>query len=150
MYLQNDWKVFEKLKETENLQVINIECDPEIFFRRYKGPNFFFRDLKNGLYKTGGSTNRSFFNGLSGMYITLQKPDKVEILIIYDTSVRVLNELQLLTRIKKLLGVSIKVRIGVISDFEGVVREIMGFNRVVQPFGDFYFRNSRTLSSELV
>jgi hypothetical protein len=96
--------------------------------------------VKNGLYSLGGQSNRSFFKDLSGVYFTLESNGIVEILIVYDTSIRILNQLQLMTRLKKLLGLSVKIEIGGYNDYRSKILEILHIKRDVQPFGDFYFK----------
>jgi hypothetical protein len=140
MYLQKDKKVISQLDKIDTLQVIHIQLESHKFYKRFKGYSFFFRSVKNGLYSLGGQSNRSFFKDLSGVYFTLESNGIVEILIVYDTSIRILNQLQLMTRLKKLLGLSVKIEIGGYNDYRSKILEILHIKRDVQPFGDFYFK----------
>jgi hypothetical protein len=141
MSLQNDLKLYESIKLKEQLQVVRINWETT---KRHKDPTFFFRDLKNGLSSIGGKTNRSFFKGISGMYVSLHKNNKIDLYLLYETNEKVLHELQLKMRIKKMLGSTTEIEIGDLNRFKDEIEDILGFNRVVQSFGDFYY-NSRVL-----
>ena len=63
---------------------------------------------------------------------------KFEIIIVYDTSVNTLNQTQVITRLRKLLGLDIQVNFGEFEQFEPRIREMVGIKRKTQPFGNYY------------
>lgn len=139
--------VLDRLTNLTELNVIYIKCESPIFYRRFSDVSKFFRSIKNGLYKTGGLTNRQFFKGLSGVYFSLESQNLIEILIVYDESKKTLNELQILTRVKKLLGLSVFVEIGGYKQYSSKVQDFLQVRMRVQPFGDLYFNNPTNFES---
>jgi hypothetical protein len=49
-----------------------------------------------------------------------------------------LNRLQVITRLKKLLGLDIQVNFGGFDQFEPRIREMVGIKRKTQTFGNYY------------
>lgn len=148
MNLQSDKNLLNRLNKISELNVIYIKCESPIFHKRFSDVSKFFRSIKNGLYKTGGLTNRQFFKGLSGVYFSLESQSHIELLIIYDVSKKTLNELQTLTRVKKLLGLSVSVEIGGFDEHSSKLEDFIQVRRRVQPFGDLYF--NKTSNFDLV
>lgn len=147
MYLQKDKNVLDRLDKLSDLQVIYIKCESHLFYRRFSDVSKFFRSIKNGLYRTGGLTNRQFFKGLSGVYFSLESQNIVELIIIYDMSIRSLNGLQTITRIKKLLGLSVSVEIGGYEEYFTKIQDFIKIRRTIQPFGDLYFNKPTNIGN---
>jgi hypothetical protein len=100
--------VLNTLKENKNLQVIQIITTNQNFENRFQGSiSLFFRSLKNGLYTFQGVSNREYFRGISGVYYSLENLDRFEIIIVYDATNKSLNQIQVVTRLRKLLGFDI-------------------------------------------
>ena len=98
----------------------------------------FFKSLKNGLNSLNGVSNRVYFKGISGAYFSLADSEEFEIIIIYDTTVKKLNPLQVSTRLKKLLGLNIEVSYGTYDDFAPRIFYMFGIIRKTQAFGKYY------------
>ena len=95
--------------------------------------------MKNSLHAVGRQTNRSFFKGLSGMYLSETDGIDFEIIIIYDDNVKELNRIQVITRLRKLLGFDIQIDFGSFDQFDVRIRQIVGIVRKTQTFGDWYY-----------
>lgn len=131
--------ILKKLKENKNLQVIQIITTNQNFENRFQGSiSQFFRSLKNGLYSFQGVSNREYFRGISGVYYSLENLDSFEIIIVYDTKNKSLNHIQVVTRLRKLLGFDIEVNFGLFEDFEPRINEMLSIRRRTQTFGDYY------------
>lgn len=105
MSLLKEQRILNTLKENKNNQVIQVITTNQNFEERFNGSiSLFFRSLKNGLYSFNGVSNREYFKGISGVYFSLEEVDKFEIIIVYDTTVKTLNQTQVITRLRKLLG----------------------------------------------
>jgi hypothetical protein len=63
-----------------------------------------------------------------------------EIIIVCD-NINHLNRIQIITRIKKLLGIDIDVKIGEFIEFEKRIQEIISVKVKTQSFGDYNFKN---------
>ena len=100
----------------------------------------FFKTLKNGLNSFNGVSNRVYSKGISGAYFSLADSEEFEIIIIYDTSVKKLNPLQVSTRLKKLLGLNVEVSYGTYDDFAPRIFYMFGIIRKTQAFGEYYFK----------
>lgn len=94
--------------------------------------------MKNSLHALGIQTNRSFFKGLSGMYLSETDGIDFEIIIIYDDTIKELNRIQVITRLRKLLGFDIQIEFGSLEQFEVRIRQMVGVVRKSQTFGDWY------------
>ena len=105
MPLLTDQRTLIKLKDNEHLEAIQVKTTTENFNERFDGSiSQFFKTLKNGLNSFNGVSNREYFKGISGAYFSLSDGEEFEIIIIYDSSIKKLNQLQVITRLKKLLG----------------------------------------------
>ena len=61
-----------------------------------------------------------------------------EIIIIYDDTVNELNRIQVITRLRKLLGFDIEIDFGSFDQFDVIIRQMVGVERKVQKFGSWY------------
>jgi hypothetical protein len=139
MPLIQDQRTLIKLKDNKNLDAIHIKTSTENFNKRFDGSmSQFFKSLKNGLNSFNGVSNRNYFRGLSGAYFSLSDSEEFEIIIIYDTTVKKLNPLQVSTRLKKLLGLNIEVSYGTYDDFAPRIFYMFGIIRKTQAFGEYY------------
>jgi hypothetical protein len=139
MPLIQDQRTLIKLKDNKNLDAIHIKTTTENFNKRFDGSmSQFFKSLKNGLNSFNGVSNRNYFRGLSGAYFSLSDSEEFEIIIIYDTTVKKLNPLQVSTRLKKLLGLNIEVSYGTYDDFAPRIFYMFGIIRKTQAFGEYY------------
>lgn len=143
MPLHNDYQFIMSFVSKYDVQIIHIECNRELFGKRFSSTKDFFRKLKNGLYSFNKISNRVFFKGISGVYLSLDTNTTMSILILLDLSKGPLNELQTSIRIKKLLGLSVKIDFPDKSLIETLICDYFQFTREFQSFGDLYFRNSR-------
>ncbi len=144
MSLLKEQRLINNLKQNKNLQVIQIITTNENFERRFDGSiSSFFKSLKNGLYTFQGVSNREYFRGISGVYFSLEDINDFEIIIVYDTSIKKLNRIQILTRLKKLLGLEIKVQFGTFDEYEPRIMEMLGIRRKTQTFGEYYFNTKK-------
>jgi hypothetical protein len=136
--------ILDTLKENKNLQVIQIITTNQNFENRFQGSiSLFFRSLKNGLYTFQGVSNREYFRGISGVYYSLENLDRFEIIIVYDGTNKSLNPIQVVTRLRKLLGFDIEVNFGLFEDFEPRISEMISVRRKTQTFGDYYFNSKK-------
>ena len=132
-------RILDTLKENKNLQVIQIITTNQNFENRFQGSiSLFFRSLKNGLYTFQGVSNREYFRGISGVYYSLENLERFEIIIVYDGTNKSLNQIQVVTRLRKLLGFDIQVNFGLFEDFEPRISEMISVRRKTQTFGDYY------------
>ena len=139
MPLIQDQSTLIKLKDNKNLDAIHIKTTTENFNKRFDGSiSQFFKTLKNGLNSLNGVSNRVFFKNISGAYFSLSDSEEFEIIIIYDTSIKKLNPLQVSTRLKKLLGWNIEVSYGTYDDYATRIFYMMGITRKSQTFGEYY------------
>ena len=135
--------ILDTLKENKNLQVIQIITTNQNFENRFQGSiSLFFRSLKNGLYTFQGVSNREYFRGISGVYYSLENLDRFEIIIVYDATNKSLNHIQVVTRLRKLLGFDIEVNFGLFEDFEPRINEMISVRRKIQTFGDYYYNKT--------
>ena len=140
MSLLQEKRILNTLKENKNYEIIQITTTNLNFEERFDGSiSKFFRSFKNGLYSFNGISNREYFKGISGLYFSLVEAENFELIIVYDTKVKILNHIQVLTRLRKLLGFNIDVKFGLIEDFEDRINELLSIKRKTQTFGDFYF-----------
>jgi hypothetical protein len=138
--------VLNTLKENKNLQVIQIITTNQNFENRFQGSiSLFFRSLKNGLYTFQGVSNREYFRGISGVYYSLENLDRFEIIIVYDATNKSLNHIQVVTRLRKLLGFDIEVNFGLFEDFESRINEMISVRRKTQTFGDYYYNKTNII-----
>ena len=138
--------ILNTLKENKNLQVIQIITTNQNFENRFQGSiSLFFRALKNGLYTFQGVSNREYFRGISGVYYSLENLDRFEIIIVYDATNKYLNQIQVVTRLRKLLGFDIEVNFGLFEDFEPRIDEMISVRRKTQTFGDYYYNKSNII-----
>jgi hypothetical protein len=138
--------ILNTLKENKNLQVIQIITTNQNFENRFQGSiSLFFRSLKNGLYTFQGVSNREYFRGISGVYYSLENLDRFEIIIVYDGTNKSLNQIQVVTRLRKLLGFDIQVNFGLFEDFEPRINEMISVRRKTQTFGDYYYNKTNII-----
>lgn len=139
MPLIQDQRTLIKLKDNQNLEAIQIKTTTENFNERFDGSiSYFFKSLKNGLNSFNGVSNREYFKGISGAYFSLSDSEEFEIIIIYDTSIKKLNPLQVTTRLKKLLGMKIEIAFGTYDDYALRIFHMLGITRKSQTFGEYY------------
>ena len=131
-------RIIESLQDRKNLQAIHIKTSFANFNKRFSDVSKFFRTMKNSLHAVGRQTNRSFFKGLSGMYLSETDGNDFEIIIIYDDNVKELNKIQVITRLRKLLGFDIQIDFGSFDQFDVKIRQMVGIERKVQKFGSWY------------
>lgn len=141
MNLLKEQRIFDKIKNNNNLKVVSIKTSSDNFNNRFDSVSNFWKQFKNGLYSISNRTNRELFKGISGVYFSLQLNQEFQILIVYDTSKSILNEIEIKARIKKLIGQNTQINLGVYEEYEQVINEILGVKQKVQPFGDYYFQN---------
>ncbi len=130
--------IIETLQSKNNLQAIHIKTSYANFNKRFSDVSKFFRTMKNSLHAVGRQTNRVFFKGLSGIYFSETDGTDFEIIIIYDDSINELNRTQVITRLRKLLGFDIKLDLGSFDQFEVRISQMVGVERKVQKFGNWY------------
>jgi hypothetical protein len=131
-------RIIESLQGKKNLQAIHIKTSFSNFNKRFSDVSKFFRTMKNSLHAVGRQTNRTFFKGLSGMYLSETDGIDFEIIIIYDDNVNELNRIQVITRLRKLLGFDIQIDFGLFDQFDARIRQMVGVERKVQKFGNWY------------
>ena len=140
MSLIQDQKILNTLSENKNYQLIQIKTNPQIINERFEGSiSKFFRSFKNGLYSFNGISNRDYFRGISGLYVSLVEANNIEIIIIYDTTNKTLNQIQIITRLRRLLGFDTEVKFGPFEEFEKRIKDLLSIKRNTQTFGDLYF-----------
>jgi hypothetical protein len=139
MPLIQDQRTLIKLKDNKSLDAIHITTTTENFNKRFDGSiSQFFKTLKNGLNSFNGVSNREYFKGISGAYFSLADSEEFEIIIIYDSSIKKLNPIQVSTRLKKLLGMNIEVNYGTYDDYSSRIFQMLGIIRKSQTFGEYY------------
>jgi hypothetical protein len=149
MTLIQDQRTLIKLKDNQNLEAIQIKTSTENFNKRFDGSiSQFFKTLKNGLNSFNGVSNRVFFKNISGAYFSLSDSEEFEIIIIYDTTVKKLNPLQVSTRLKKLLGHNIEIAFGTYSEYAPRIFYMLGITRKSQTFGEYYLIKSKIVESK--
>ena len=140
MSLLKEQRILNTLSENKNYQLIQIKTTPHIINERFGGSiSKWFKSWKNGLYGYNGITNREYFKGLSGVYLSLEEANNIEIIIVYKSTNKTLNQIQITTRLRKLLGFNAEVKFGQFDDFEKRIKEILSIKRNTQTFGDYYF-----------
>jgi hypothetical protein len=130
--------LIESLQSRKNLHAIHIKTSFANFNKRFSDVSKFFRTMKNSLHAVGRKTNRIFFKGLSGVYFSETDGIDFEIIIIYDDSINELNRIQVITRLRKLLGFDIQIDFGSFDQFDVRIRQMVGVERKVQKFGNWY------------
>jgi hypothetical protein len=130
--------ILEDLKDRKNLQAIQIKTSSTNFNNRFKGVSSMFRVMKNSLHSMQGISNRTYFKGLSGIYFSECNGDDFEIILIYDNSLNNLNRIQVISRLRKMLGFEIQTEFGPFEQFEDRIRQMVGIERKVQKFGNWY------------
>lgn len=131
-------RIIESIQGRENLQAIHIKTSFANFNKRFNDVSKFFRTMKNSLHSVGRQTNRTFFKGLSGMYFSETDGIDFEIIILYDGTLNELNRIQVITRLRKLLGFDIQIDFGSFEQFDVRIRQMVGVERKVQKFGNWY------------
>ena len=138
MSLNQAQSIIESIQGRKNLQAIHIKTSFANFNKRFSDVSKFFRTMKNSLHAVGRQTNRTFFKGLSGMYLSETDGINFEIIIIYDDNIKELNRIQVITRLRKLLGFDIQIEFGTFGQFDIRIRQMVGVERKVQKFGSWY------------
>ena len=131
-------RIIESIQGRKNLQAIHIKTSFANFNKRFSDVSKFFRTMKNSLHAVGRQTNRVFFKGLSGVYFSETDGTDFEIIIIYDDTINELNRIQVITRLRKLLGFDIQIDFGSFDQFDVRIRKMVGVERKVQKFGNWY------------
>jgi hypothetical protein len=131
--------IIESLQRRKSLQSIHIKTSYVNFNNRFSDVSKFFRTMKNSLHAVGRQTNRAFFKGLSGMYFSETDGIDFEIIIIYDDTINELNRTQVITRLRKLLGFDVQIDLGLFEQVEVKISQMLGVERKVQKFGNWYF-----------
>jgi hypothetical protein len=133
--------ILEKIKEKQDLIAVRVKTPTNRFNEKFQGNmSYFFRALKNGLYTLNGISNRVYFKGISGIYYSLLKGEELDIIFLIEPGEKKqLNNLQISTRIKKLLGIDTEVNVGKYGDFESELDKIASIKQKTQVFGDYYF-----------
>jgi len=131
-------RIIESIQDRKNLKAIHIKTSFSNFNKRFSDVSKFFRTMKNSLHAVGRQTNRTFFKGLSGMYLSETDGIDFEIIIIYDDNIKELNRIQVITRLRKLLGFDIQIDFGSFEQFESKIIQMVGVERKVQKFGNWY------------
>jgi hypothetical protein len=145
MSLLKEQNILNTLRENKNLHVFQVITSNPNFQKRFNGDvSLLFKGIKNNLNTFHGISNREYFRGMSGVYYSLEDTDNFEIIIVYDTTIKTLNQIQVITRLRKLLGFDIEVNFGHLEDYEPRILEMTRINRKTQPFGDYYF-NTKNL-----
>jgi hypothetical protein len=140
MSLLQEQRILNTLSENKNYQLIQIITSSHIINERFEGSiSKWFRSVKNGLYSFNGISNRDYFRSISGFYLSLEEANTIEIIIVYDSTNKTLNQIQIKTRLRKLLGFNIEVKFGQFDDFEKRIKEMLSIKRNTQTFGDLYF-----------
>jgi hypothetical protein len=143
MSLSKGKRIIAAISSNPNIKAISIKTTRENFEKKMEGsPSLFFKKLKNGLNSINGMTNREYFRNLSGCYFSLEDTNNLEIIILYDSGISKLTELQVHVRIKKLLGLDIEIKHGTYAEFENRISEMLGIVSRTQTFGDFYLNKS--------
>lgn len=143
MGLRKEQSVISEFKNNKNTRIISIKTTSENFNKRYDGSiSLFWKSLKNGLNSIKNLTNREVFKGLTGIYLSLEMGNEFQIIIVYDSSIKKLNNLDTSVRLKKLLGFEIEIEFGTFPEFEKNIYTMFGIKRVIQPFGECYFNKS--------
>lgn len=144
MPLLKEQKLIDTIKSNPKIKAIRIVTSANNFEKRFEGSiSLFFRNLKNGLNSLNGISNREYFKNLSGCYFSLEETEIYEIIILYDSSISELNQRQVIIRIKKLLGLDVKIEFGGYADYSDRIKEMIGIVRKTQTFGDFYFNREK-------
>jgi len=130
--------ILEDLRGRYDLQAIHIKTSSKNFYKRFADVSKFFRTMKNSLHAVGRQTNRTFFKGLSGVYFSECNGEQIEVIILYDSSTSILNEIQVITRLRKLLGFDILIDFGSFEQFECRIRQMAQIVRKTQTFGNWY------------
>jgi hypothetical protein len=135
-------KKLNEILESDNFGVIYIKTSPIIFHKRFFGISNFFKTLKNGLYSINKVSNRVYFRGISGIYMSLEMDSNLEIIILYNPQITPLNSLQVKTRVRKLLGLGTEVKLGLINDYQNQIERISKIKTESQVFGDYYQKSN--------
>jgi hypothetical protein len=142
MSLSKGKRIIAAIRSNPNIKAISIKTTRENFEKKVeRNPSIFFKKLKNNLTSINGISNRHYFRNLSGCYFSLEETNNFEMIILYDSAISNLKELQINVRIKKILGVDIEIKHGIYADFEHRITEMLGIVSRTQTFGDFYFNN---------
>jgi len=143
MGLRKEQSVLDDIKNNKDTRIISIKTTSENFNNRFDGSiSLFWKSLKNGLYSINKRTNREVMKGLTGVYFSLEMGNEFQIIIVYDSSYKKLNNLDTSVRLKKLLGLDIEIEFGTFPEFEKTIYTMFGIKRVIQPFGESYFNKS--------
>jgi hypothetical protein len=102
-------------------------------------PAQFFRILKNGLHSIGGLSNRKFFEGFSGAYFYMTTHESMEMVILYKGAY---PENQTRHRIKKILGIDVRLEFGGVESFKSKIMDILEIKTQSQFFGDAFFEKT--------
>jgi len=146
MSLLKEQKILNTLKENKNLQVFQVITSNQNLEKRFDGNvSSLFKSIKNNLNTVHGISNREYFRGLSGLYYSLEELDRFEIIIVYDTTIKTLCKIQVVTRLRKLLGFDIEVNFGLFEDFEPRINELISVRRKTQTFGDYYYNKTNKI-----
>jgi hypothetical protein len=139
MTLIRERRILDYFKDKPNIKVVSIKTTSSIIETKFDGSvHKFFQTLKNSLHSINGLTNRVFFKNLSGTYFFLNNSDKIDLIMIYDTTTNNPNELQFRVRIKKLLGLKTEIKFGEYPEFSDKLKFIVSYDKGNELFGTFY------------
>jgi hypothetical protein len=139
MAFTKERRIVDLMKNNPNIKCCRVITSSKNFEMRFDGSiNLFFQSLKNSLQSIDGVSNREYFKKLSGAYFSIEDTSDFEIIILFDTQLSNLNELQLKLRLKKLLGHQITIDFGDFSDYQDRIEDMIGIVRKVQLFGEYY------------
>lgn len=143
MELIKEQRLIEMIQSSPNIKAFRIIAPTKAFELKFeRNTSKFFRSLKNGLNSLHGISNRHFFKNLSGCYFSLQKDKTIEIILFYDSTIRELNETQVIIRVKKMLGIDTIIEFGEYKDFASRLEEMTSIVTKSQMFGDLYSNSS--------
>ena len=80
--------------------------------------------------------------GLTGVYFSLELGNEFQIIIVFDSYIKSINNLDTSLRLKKLLGLKIQIEFGTYDEFEPAIKYMFEIRRKIQPFGDYYFNQN--------
>jgi len=138
-----DEKILDFVSSINNRGIIFIETSLLNFKKRDLSDAKLFRMLKNGLYSFNRITNRDYFKFLSGGYTSHCSSERFTMYILYDADKSQISKVQVITRLKKILGLECSIEIGEYILFEERFKNFIKYAREFQLFGDCYYERAR-------
>ena len=144
MPLQKTQNILDNFSKNDDIKVIYVKTDSLNFQKRFNGTiSNFFRNLKNSLCSFQGISNRKYFAGFSGVYFFEENGEAARVAILFDASIENLNDTQVKTRIRKLMGFNTEIKIGRFDEFSSEIFEMAKIKATQQTFGKYYFQNKK-------